>query len=170
MTYGRMSDTKRELGINADQTNPGDPRDAEKFSETVYKSGGNNRYRGRLWQSKGASSEEELEMLLDDGWCRTLPEALKQTPSEAETVQKEIAKIKAEKQLEQDMKELEELREWKAQKEAGSKETPVSKEFTPEELYSLYLENGNSWKKVTELTGVKSPHLRCQSQIAEAKG
>ena len=74
---GRMTPEKKKLGINADQTNPGDPADADKFSETVYKLGGIHRGpKGAKYSYKAANSEEELESLIDRGWSLDFQEAL----------------------------------------------------------------------------------------------
>lgn len=63
--------------MNALQQNPGTKEDNEKFQETVYKSGGPHRApKGRSYSFHSASSEEELKQLLDNGWHKTLEEAL----------------------------------------------------------------------------------------------
>lgn len=90
-----MTETKEKLGINADQTNPGDPEDAKKFSEIVYRRGGQHRGpSGSKYSSKGVKSKEELEYLLENGWYRTLKEAIYGAPeSEAEKLERENAKL-----------------------------------------------------------------------------
>lgn len=72
-----MSKEKKERGLNADQTNPGSPEDAKKFSEMVYQAGGIHRGpRGKMYSFRGVSSKEELEEALSEGWFLTLGEAL----------------------------------------------------------------------------------------------
>lgn len=71
----QMTPEKKKRGLNADQTNPGDPRDAEKFGEIVYKKGGQFRDRGRPYSYRGVTSVEEYERLLAEGWSKTLAEA-----------------------------------------------------------------------------------------------
>lgn len=170
---GKMSDEKKALGLTKDQLNPGSPEDNEKYSEIVYKKGGPYRWpKGGTYQVRGVSSEQELEEALDSGWFRTAAEAIKGGNSEAEDIRAELKKMREEKLLDAERAELEELRRWKADREAaanGTVETATTKEFTPEELYSLYLDNGKDWKKVTELTGVISPHLRCQKLVKADK-
>lgn len=79
-----MTPEKKKLGLNADSTNPGDPADAEKFSEIVYKRGGPFRDRGRPYSYRGVTSEEDYERLLSDGWSKTKAEAFA-VPTEDKT-------------------------------------------------------------------------------------
>lgn len=73
----RMTPEKEELGINADQTNPGDPAAAKKFSEILYKEGGQHRGpKGTKYSYIGANSKKEVDQLKKQGWCLSLEEAV----------------------------------------------------------------------------------------------
>ncbi len=73
----RMTPEKEALGINADQTNPGDPADAEKFSEILYRKGGVHRGpKGTKYSYIGANSEAEVKRLKKQGWCLSFEEAV----------------------------------------------------------------------------------------------
>ncbi len=81
-----MTPEKEKLGLNADQTNPGDPADAGKFSEILYRESVSGTVHpdpqghpapetaGFRWI--GASSEEEVERLQKLGWRLSPEEAL----------------------------------------------------------------------------------------------
>ena len=117
MPIGQMSETKEELGITANQLNPGTPEDNEKYSEIVYRSGGNYRAAdGRTYECRGTSSEEETKRLLKSGWSATSGEATSTVPTKAEEVLAEIKTLKADKLLNANMKELKELRREKSRR------------------------------------------------------
>lgn len=167
---GRMSKEKEALGLTKDQLNPGAPEDAAKYSEIVYRNGGAYRFpKGGTFSCRGVTSEQELAEALESGWFRTPEEAIKGGTSEADEIRAELKKMREEKLLDAERAELEELRKWKAEREAAANgeatkpvETATTSEFTPEELYALYIDNGKDYKKVTELTGVRSAHLKIQ--------
>lgn len=170
---GRMSKEKEALGLTKDQLNPGAPEDASKYSEIMYRSGGAYRFpKGGTYSCRGVSSENELAEALESGWFRTPEEAIKGGTSEAESMRAELKKMREEKLLDAERAELEDLRKWKAEREAaasGAVETATTSEFTAEELYSLYIKNGKDYRKVTELTGVNSPWMKVKP-YAEKNG
>ena len=119
MSSGRMSKEKEALGLTRDQLNPGKSEDNDKYSEIVYRSGGHYRGgKGRTYECRGSSSEEETKRLLKGGWAKTPGEAISTVPTKAEEVRAEIKILKAEKLMNADLKELNELRREKAERES----------------------------------------------------
>lgn len=120
---GRMSETKKALGLTRDQLNPGTDEDNAKYGEIVYKRAGSIRGpNGQKCLNKGVSSEGELKQALKSGWSATPGEALNVDPTEEELIEAEIKELESDAKLDEARRKLERLRKEKADRAPKSPE------------------------------------------------
>ena len=75
-----------------------------KFPTMVYRCPGPHTGHGCTYAFLGIADQSELNAALEDGWHKTLPEAMGQTSEQKELEQKDVAPTREE--LEQKAKEL----------------------------------------------------------------